>query len=248
MNLLWALVSRDVRGRYRRALLGPLWAIVQPVVMMVVFTVVRGVIDIPSEGVPYIIFSYSALVPWTFFAGAVGYAGRSALSNGGIIKKMNLDREVFPLAAVCTALFDFAMAGLVLAGMMVWFRVPLGWPLLWLPLLILLTLLLAFGVGMFVASLGTFKADVAMAVSFFMQIWMLASPVAYPLSSVPERWRTLYLLNPMVGIIEGFRNVLVKAQSPPWGPLGVSLMITTLVLAITWPLYRRMSQYFADVL
>ena len=125
-TLLWALVSRDVRGRYRRSILGPAWAIIQPLFLMVVFTIIRGFVDIPSEGVPYVIFSYSALVPWTFFSSAVSACGPSIMGNAGILKKMAVPREVFPLAAVLTAAFDLLMSGLVLAGMMVWFRVPVG--------------------------------------------------------------------------------------------------------------------------
>jgi lipopolysaccharide transport system permease protein len=247
-NLLLALVRRDVTARYRRSVLGPAWAIIQPLVLMVLFTMIRGFVDIPSEGVPYIIFSYSALVPWTFFSNAVNLSGPSIYSNGAIIKKIALPREVFPLAAVVTALFDFAMASLVLVGMMLWFRVPVGWLLLWLLPLVVLTALLAFAVGMGVAALGTFRRDVILATPFLMQFWLYATPIIYPLSSVPERWRTLYMLNPTVGLIESFRNVLVKGMAPPAEALVWSALMTALALAVAWPLFRSLSQYFADVL
>jgi len=247
-TLLWALVRRDVTARYRRSLLGPAWAILQPLILMVLFTMLRGFVNIPSEGVPYVLFSYAALVPWTFFTNAVSFCGPSVTSNAGVIKKMALPREVFPLAAVTTALFDFAMSGLVMAGMMLWFRVPVGWTLLWLPVLVFLTAALAFGVGMFIASLGTFKRDFIFATPFLMQFWLYATPVIYPLSSVPEQWRTLYMLNPMVGVIEGFRNVLIRASAPPLEALGWSALMTGVVLVITWPIFRWLSQYFADVL
>ena len=248
MNLLWALVARDVRARYRRSLLGPAWAILQPLVLMVLFTMLRGFVDIPSDGVPYVIFSYSALVPWTFFTNAVSFCGPSVASNAGVVKKIAVAREVFPAAAVVTALFDLVMSGLVLAGMMIWFRVPMGWSLLWLPVLVLMTALLALAVGMGIASLGTFKRDFIFATPFLMQFWLYATPIIYPLSSVPERWRRLYLLNPMVGIIEGFRNVLVKASPPPLDALAWSALVTAVILALVWPLFRWLSQYFADVL
>lgn len=247
-TLLLALVRRDVTARYRRSLLGPLWAILQPLILMVLFTMLRGLVDIPSDGAPYMLFSYAALVPWTFFTNAVSFCGPSVSSNAGVVKKMALPREVFPLAAVITALFDFTMSGLVMAGMMLWFRVPVGWALLWLPVLVCLTAALAFGVGMFIASLGTFKRDFIFATPFLMQFWLYATPVIYPLSSVPDRWRTLYMLNPMVGVIEGFRNVLIRASAPSLEALGWSVLITSVVLAVTWPIFRWMSQYFADVL
>ena len=248
LTLLRALVRRDVTARYRRSFLGPAWAILQPLVLMVLFTMLRGFLDIPSDGVPYVLFSYAALVPWTFFTNAVNLCGPSVSSNAGVVKKMALPREVFPLAAVITALFDFTMSGLVMAGMMLWFRVPVGWALLWLPVLVCLTAALAFGTGMFIASLGTFKRDFIFATPFLMQFWLFATPVIYPLSSVPERWRTLYMLNPMVGVIEGFRNVLIRASAPPLEPLVWSALMTGVVLALAWPIFRWMSQYFADVL
>lgn len=208
----------------------------------------RGFVNIPSDGVPYVLFSYSALVPWTFFTNAVSFCGPSVYSNAQVIKKIALPREVFPLAAVTTALFDFTMSGLVMIGMMLWFRVSVGWPLLWLPVLVLLVATLAFGVGMFIASLGTFKRDFIFATPFLIQFWLYATPVIYPMSSVPERWQTLYMLNPMVGVIEGFRNVLIRNIAPPLGAFGWSVLMTGVVLAITWPVFRWLSRYFVDVM
>lgn len=248
LNLLFALVRRDLISRYRRSLLGPAWAILQPLVLMVVFSIVRGVVDIPSEGYPYVLFTYSALVPWTFFSNAVVTSGPSILTNRNVIKKMAMAREVFPLAAVCTASFDFIMAGIVLGGMMIYYQVAAGWSLLWLPILYLVTAVLAFAVGMIIAALGTYKMDLVISAPFLMQFWLFATPVMYPLSEVPERWRSLYMLNPMVGVTEGFRDVLIKGQMPALGPLGWSVLTTLAVLAITWPLFRWLSQYFADVL
>jgi lipopolysaccharide transport system permease protein len=245
--LLQAMIYRDIVRRYRRSMLGPLWAILQPLFLMVVFSLLRGAVNISSDGLPYILFSYAGLVPWTFFSNAVTYCGPSILMNGNIIKKIALPREVFPLAAVVTALFDFMMAALVMAGMMVYYRVPVGWSLLWVPALCLCTSLLAFGIGMVLSALGAFKRDFVIAAPFLMQIWLFATPVIYPLSSVPDGWRALYLLNPMVGIIEGFRSVLLRAEAPALGPLGWSILMTLLVLVLTWPIFRWLSRYLADV-
>lgn len=248
ISLLFALVYRDVMSRYRRSLLGPLWAILQPFILMVLFNMLRRFVSIPSDGLPYVLFSYAGLVPWTFLTNAISFCGPSITTNAAVLKKIAIPREVFPLAAAVTALFDFVMAGLVLAGMMLWFQVAVSWALLWLPVLALLTATLAFGIGMLIASLGTFKRDIIFATPFLMQFWLYATPVIYPLSSVPERWRILYMLNPMVGVIEGFRNVLLQASPPPLEALSWSIVMTVVILAIAWPVFRWLSQYFADVL
>lgn len=247
-SFLVALISRDIRARYRRSFLGPAWAIIHPFMLMVVFTVIRGIVDIPSDGVPYVIFSYSALVPWTFFSKAVQTGGASIMNNANIIKKIAIPREILPLAAVMTAAFDLLMSGVVLAGMMLWFRIPVNWSLLWVPVLIVMTGVLAMGIGMLLAALGTFKRDFLLAGNFLMQLWLYISPIIYPMSSVPERWRHLYIVNPMVGILEGFRAVLIKARMPDFGLLAWSMAGIGIVWIIAQPIFRRMSQYFADVL
>ncbi len=248
LNLLLMLVMRDITTRYRRSILGPAWAILQPLILMVLFTMLRGFVDIPSEGVPYPIFSYAALLPWTFFSNAIVMAGPSVYANAAILKKIAMPREVFPVAAVVVALFDFCMAGIIMAGMMVYYRVSVSLALLWLPVLLFITTGLAFGVGMFVAALGSFKRDFIFATPFLMQFWLYATPIIYPLNAVPERWQVLYNLNPMVGIIEGFRSILIRNQSPNLASLALTVVVTGLVLAITWPLFRILSRYFADVM
>jgi homopolymeric O-antigen transport system permease protein len=248
LNLLVALVSRDIRTRYRRSALGPAWAILQPLILMVLFNMLRGFVDIASDGVPYVIFSYSALVPWTFFSNAVSFCGPSVYANAAVLKKIVLPREVFPLAAVVAALFDLGMSSIVLLGMMVWFHVRPTWALLWLPVLVLLTAALAFGVGMVIAALGTYKRDFIFATPFLMQFWLYATPVIYPLSAVPEKWRVLYMLNPMVGVIEGFRNVLLHGTAPPAAALLVGAAAACAILAVAWAAFRWVAQYFADVL
>ena len=247
LSLLWALVYRNLLSRYRKSILGPAWAIIQPLMYMVVFGLLRGVTEVSSEGIPYPVFTFAALVPWSFFSNAVVTSAPSVLLNSSLIKKIAVPREVFPLSAVATALFDLMMSGLVLAGLMVFYSVSVGWALLWLPLLLALTALLAFAVGIFLASIGTFKRDLVMAAPFLMQFWLFASPIIYPLSEVPEKWRALYMLNPVVGLIEGFRNVLLRAEPPLLEPLAWSAVMTLVILAITWPFFHWIAQYFADV-
>jgi len=247
-TLLAALVVRDVTSRYRRSSLGLWWAFLQPLILMLLFNMLRGFMSVPSDGLPYILFSYTALVPWTFFTNAVSACGPSITANAEVIKKIALPREVFPLAAVTATLFDFAISAILLAGMMIWFQVPIGWALLWLPVLIALMTVIAFSVGILLAGLGTFRKDFIFATPFLTQAWLFITPVIYPLSAVPEQWRWLYVLNPMVGVVEGFRNVLLKATMPPMEPLAWSVVTTAALLAISWPLFRRLSEYFADVL
>jgi lipopolysaccharide transport system permease protein len=248
INLLGALVIREIKGQYRRSFLGPAWALLQPLFYMVIFTFIRGVLNITSEGIPYVLFTYSALVPWTFFSNAVTRCGPSVIQNAGIVKKVNLPRLVFPTAAVSTSLFDLLMSGIILIGMMFWFHVPISWTILWLPVLIVLIALLALGIGMLIAAVGTYKRDIVFATPFLMQFWLLATPIMYPLSSVAERWRQLYLANPMVGLIESFRGVLIKGSAPDLNLLAMSIVGIGVIWIISWPFFRVMSQYFADVL
>lgn len=247
-TLLWALVVRDVTSRYRRSSLGIWWAFLQPLILMLLFNMLRGFVNVPSDGIPYVLFSYTALVPWTFFTNSVSACGPSITANAEVIKKIALPREVFPLAAVSATLFDFVMSAFLLAGMMIWFKVAVSWSLLWLPVLIVLMTVTAFAVGILIAGLGTFRKDFIFATPFLTQAWLFVTPVIYPLSTVPEKWRNLYMLNPMVGVVEGFRNVLIKAASPPMEPLFWSVVTTAVLLGISWPLFRRLSAYFADVL
>ena len=247
-NLLWALVLRELKGRYRRSLLGPTWAILQPLIYMLIFTFLRGMFRIDSEGVPYVIFSYSALVPWTFFSNAVIRTGPSIYSNGSIIKKMAISREIFPLSGVIVSLVDFLISFSILAGMMVWYHTPITWVLLWIPVLIGLTTMLAIGIGFGIASVGTFKRDIIIALPFIMQLAMLATPVVYPLSQIPDKYQWIVALNPMTGIIEGFRSVIVKGLVPNFELLVVSIVGTVLIWLVALPIFRSVSQYFADVL
>lgn len=248
LTLTFALVKRDIAARYRRSILGPLWAILQPLALMVVFNLLHEVVDIPSDGLPYLIFSYAALVPWTFFQTTVTRGATSINANAAIIKKMAVPREIFPLVAMLSALFDMSMSGLILLGMMMIFGVPFTAALLWLPILILMTALLGWGIALGVASLATFKQDFVYATDFALRLWLYATPVIYALSSVPPEWYNLYILNPMVGLILGFRAVLVEGKNPDGSLLAISLVTTGVICAVTLPLFRFMSRYFADVL
>ncbi len=248
VDLVWALVVREFKGRYRRSLLGPAWAVIQPLAYLVTFALVGRILNIASDGSPYVIFTYSALVPWTFFSTAVSRCGPSIYFKGALIRKIGLPREVFPIAEVVGGLADLLIAALILAILIVWFRLPIRWTVLWVPGLLLLLILLATGVGFAVAALGTYQFDTVFALPFLLQFWMFATPVMYSLHSVPAAWRGWYVLNPMVGIVDGFRAILVQGQPPDLWLLGYSAAGIVIVWSIAWPLFRFASQYFADVL
>jgi len=246
--LVWALTEREFKGQYRRTLLGPTWAFLLPLVSLIVFLFLRRVLDIKTEGIPYPIFAYSALVPWTFFSNAVTRCGPSVFANAALLKKLAVRREVFPASGMLVSFVDLLFASPLLVGLMIWFKVPVNWTLLWLPLLLLLTGLAALGFGMILAAVGTYKRDVILGIPFLLQFWMLASPIMYSRSTVPQQWLVFYNLNPVVGLLEAHRNVLVRGTSPDLQLLGISLLGILAIWLIALPLFRYMSQYFADVL
>lgn len=247
-NFLRSLVARDIRGRYRRTILGPLWAIIPAVMTMVIFTVLRGVVEIDSEGVPYVVFSFSTIVPWTYFQKAVTNVPNSVIGNGGLLRKMAVPRALFPWVGILTALFDFAMSFLVLVGILIIYQVPFTGAWLWLPILLVLLSFVAWVVGLGIASISVYRRDILHGLTYILQLWFFATPVVYSFNEVQGATRILYSLNPTVGIIDGFRQVLVFGRSPDVNLLLLGLVITVLALAITFPLYRVMSRYFADVL
>jgi lipopolysaccharide transport system permease protein len=256
-RLLWALVVREFKGRYRRSMLGPAWAVIQPLFMMVIFGFMRRLIRNPggsasASQVSDVLDLFCVTVPWAFLTNAVVRCGPSVYSNGRILKKIAMPREVFPVAAVAVSLIDLAIASIILAGMMIWYGQAVGWALLWVPVLVLLTTLLAMGIGLAIAAVGTYKRDIIFGVPFLMQFWMLASPILFRLEVFQEKlsagWYAVYTFNPTTGIIDGFRRVLVENSSPDLLLLGKSALGVAVVWAIAWPLFRYMSQYFADVL
>ncbi|HEU4503097.1 MAG TPA: ABC transporter permease [Nitrospira sp.] len=246
MALMWAISLREMKGRYRRSALGILWAVLPPVFYAGLFTALQGILHIGTDDVPYVLFAYAGLVPWAFFVNAVNRCGGSVGANAGIVKKVAVPRTVFPVTAVVTALADFAVSSALLAGLLAWFGIHPAVAWLWLAPLLLITSLFSLGCGLIVGALGTFLQDVLFGLPLLLQLWMLATPIMYPLRQVPAGWMPLYILNPMVGIIEGFRQVLIRQQAPDFELLGVSLVATACVWGIGWPLFKYLSQHFAD--
>jgi len=247
-ELLYFFVWRDVKVRYKQTVLGAGWAILQPVMTMIVFTVFFGrLAKVPSDGLPYPVFAMIALVPWTYFASALSASSMSLASYQNVISKVYFPRLIVPLAAVVAPLLDFAIAFVILIGLMTWYRIVPGPALIWLPLLMLLAVATAAAVGVWLSALTVKYRDIRHVVPFAVQLWLFATPVAYPASLVPARWRALYGLNPMAGVIEGFRYVL--AGGPPPGALTVvSALVVLVLLAAGLVHFRKVEGTFADVI
>ena len=224
-ELLYFLVWRDIKVRYKQTALGATWAIIQPFFTMVVFSIFFGhLAKVPSDGIPYPLFSFAALVPWTFFANGLSQSSNSLVGSGTLITKVYFPRLIIPLASVFSGIVDFVLAFIVLLGMMVYYGLmPTTINVLWLPLFLLLALTTSLGVGLWLSALNVEYRDVRYIVPFITQFWMLATPIGYPSSLLQQPWRTLYGLNPMVGVAEGFRWALLgtntaPAQSSPFRP------------------------------
>ena len=247
-ELLFFLVWRDIKVRYKQTALGAAWAVMQPLFAMVVFTVFFGrLAKVPSDGLPYPLFSYAALLPWQLFANALIQSSNSVVAGERLITKVYFPRLVIPLASVLSSVVDFAVAFVIVLGMMAWYGVAPAWTILTLPLFFFLTLVTALAAGLWLAALNVEYRDVRYTVNFLVQLWLFASPVAYSSTLVPEPWRPLYGLNPMAGVIEGFRWALLGRTAPPGAMLAVSTAITALILVGGLYYYRRMEKTFADV-
>jgi lipopolysaccharide transport system permease protein len=248
-ELLYFLVWRDVSVRYKQTILGAAWAILQPLLTMVIFTVVFGnFARIPSDGLPYSIFAFAALVPWTYFAQAIGRSGVSLVSDSNLVRKVYFPRLIIPLAAAAAPLMDFLVSFVVLVLMMAWYGISLHWNLLALPFLLFMTLMTAVAVGLWLAPLNARYRDIGYTIPFVTQVWFYASPVTYPLSLVPQKWRLLYGLNPMVGVIEGFRWALLGTQHPDVAVTAISLVMVVVLVVTGMIFFRWMERTLSDVL
>jgi lipopolysaccharide transport system permease protein len=247
-ELLYFMIWRDVKVRYKQTALGAAWAIIQPVFTMIVFSLFFGRLGkIPSDGIPYPIFCYAALVPWTFFAQGLSQASNSLVGSGNLIKKVYFPRLSLPISAVICGLVDFALAFIVLLGMMLYYGILPTANVIWLPLLILLTLITSLGVSLWLSALNVQFRDVRHALPFLTQLWLFATPIAYPSSLLSEPWRTLYSINPMAGVVEGFRWALLGTETAP-GPMMIVSTLTALALLVSGTFYfRRLEKTFADV-
>lgn len=247
-ELLYFLTWRDIKVRYKQTAMGAAWAIVQPLFTMLIFTLFFSIfVGVPSDGMPYPVFAYAGLLPWTFFAGAVGNCSTSLTGSAGLITKVYFPRMIIPAACVGAGLVDLLIATVILIALTLVFGVTLSWSVAAMPLLAALTLLLALGMGILVAALTARYRDVRHVLPFVLQFWMFASPIIYPLSVVPEKWRWALEINPLTGIIEGFRSSLT-GRAFNWSGLIISTVVAIALFVFSIFVFRRLEKSFADVM
>lgn len=248
-ELLYFLIWRDVMTRYKQTAIGAAWVVVQPLINMLIFTFVFSrLAKVPSDGVPYPVFAFAALLPWSYFSQALSKASGSVVTSANLVTKIYFPRLLIPLAATLAPIVDMFFSFLVLLLLMFWFNVVPSWGLIALPFFILLAVLTALSVGLFTSALNVRYRDVGSIMPFIAQVWMYVSPVAYPVSMVPEQWRLLYSLNPMVGVIEGFRWALLGTTPPDPAMMAVSAIALLFFCLVGIVYFKAMEQSFADVI
>ena len=247
-ELIYFLTWRDIKVRYKQTALGAAWAILQPLLTMLLFSIFFGrLAKVPSDGIPYPLFSMAGLVPWTFFAFGLAQSSNSLVASSNMIKKIYFPRLIIPISTVFSGLVDLVLAFVMLLIMMAWNKVPLTSNVIWLPALVLLAFTTALGVGLWLSAMNVKYRDIRYIVPFLVQFWMYATPIAYPSSLLSEPWRTLFGLNPMVGVVEGFRWALLGVRTPPGPMLWVSVGVAVVVLVSGAVYFRRMERVFADI-
>jgi lipopolysaccharide transport system permease protein len=248
-ELLYFLTWRDIKVRYKQTALGATWAVIQPLFMMLVFSLFFGrLARVPSDGLPYPVFSLCALLPWQLFAHSLMQSSNSLVVDQNLITKVYFPRLVVPISAVLGGLIDFAIAFVILLGMMFLYGIVPGWQILAVPALVLLAIMTALGVGLWLSALNVQYRDVRHTMNFLVQFWLFATPVAYPSSIVPAKWRAFYAVNPMVGVVDGFRWALLGKPESPGLPLLVSVIVVCMLLVGGLYYFRRLEQQFADVI
>jgi len=246
-ELLYFLIWRDVKVRYKQTALGAVWAVIQPLMTMLIFSLFFGrLARMPSDGIPYPMFSYAALVPWTFFANAISQSSNSLVGSANLITKVYFPRMLMPIASVLAGLIDFALSFAFVIGMVVFYGIRPNVHILFLPLFLLLAILNALGVGLWLSALNVNFRDVRHSVPFIVQFWMFATPIAYPSSLLHEPWHTLYGLNPMAGVVEGFRWSLLGTHTAPGLIVVFSTAVALLLVGTGLIYFRRMERTFAD--
>ncbi len=247
-DLFYFLVMRDIKVIYKQTVLGFLWAIIRPVFTMVVFSIVFGrLAKIPSDGIPYPIFSYVALIPWTYFSTSLNKSTQSLVGNAPMLTKVYFPRLIIPMTPVLAGLFDFIISFSVLGALMAWYKVVPTTNIIFLPFLVLLMIMTASGMGMWLSALAIQYRDVQHAIQFLVQLLMYTAPVVWPVSIIPEKFRLAYGLYPMAGIIEGFRSSLIGANPMPWDLIAVGTVSTFIITLSGALFFRRMERIFADV-
>jgi lipopolysaccharide transport system permease protein len=247
-EILYFLVWRDIKLRYKQTAIGAAWAILQPLATMAIFTVIFGhLAKIPSDGLPYAIFSFTGLLPWTYFSQAIARSGASVVGDANLVKKVYFPRLLIPIAAVLSPLVDFLISFVFLVGMVAWFGVRPGWNMVALPFFLALAMIAALATGLWLSALNVKYRDVGHTLPFLIQIWLYASPVAYSVTLIPEKWRLVYGLNPMAGVIEGFRWALLRTERPALGVIAMSAVVVLALLIGGVMFFKHLERSFADI-
>jgi len=248
-DLLILLIWRDVSARYRQSVVGYGWAVIRPVLSMVIFTVIfGGFARLPSDGAPYAIFSFAALMPWMYFSGALSSVTNSVVGSGSMLTKVYFPRLILPLTGVVVGLAELIIQGVILGLLMAWYHVAPGWQLALIPVWVLMCVITALAFGLWLTALNVKYRDVGMAVPFLLQAWMYMCPIIYPSSVVPEKWRIVYGLNPMAGVIEGFRWSILGAVAPDWKMMIASFAVVSAIFVAGLYYFRKVETTFADVI
>jgi lipopolysaccharide transport system permease protein len=247
-DLLYFMVWRDIKARYRQTALGPLWIILQPLLSMALYTIVFGVIaKLPSAGQPYAVFAYVALLPWGFFSDAISSGTNSLLGNVNLISKVYFPRLIMPLASIVSSLVDFAISFVILLGLLAYFRITPGWGILLIPLFLLLAAITGLGVGLWFSGVVVRFRDFGQVAGYMVRLWMYATPVVYSIEVIPAQWRTLFRLNPLTGIMDGFRWALLGTPPPDWTLLALGSAVAVLVLIAGLFIFRRAERTIIDI-
>lgn len=248
-ELLYTWTLRDFKVRYSQSVLGAAWAILQPLSLMLIFSVVFSLfLKVPTDGIPYPVFAYTALLPWTFFANSLSLAIPSLVTNMNLVGKIYFPREILPLSAILVSFIDFLIASSIFVLMLIYYRIPVGPTILFVPLVLLIQIILTFGISLLASATMVFYRDVRFVIPLAIQIWMYLSPIIYPVAVVPERFRALYFLNPMAVLIDTYRRVILFNQMPDWPYLGLTTILSSLLIIITYQYFKRAEREFADLI
>jgi len=248
-DLVVSFAQRDIKARYKQTALGISWALLQPLSMMLVFTLVFSVFaKVPSDGVPYPIFAYSALIFWTFFANSISTGTVAMVANATLIRKIYFPRETLLTSVVLAGCLDLTIACVLFAGMLLYYKIAVSAAILWVLPLLVLQILLGLGITSLTAAAHVNFRDIGHALPLMLQLWMFASPVGYPISVIPSWLRPIYMLNPMAGIIDGYRRAVLLGEAPDLSALAVSLVMTLVIVALAFPVFKRAERTFADVI